>query len=174
MTTQYQNLSEYDVQQMPDKQKVAEQRYGIVVADWNKEITHTLLHSALQTFVKNGAEPGKINIIHVPGTVELTYAAKQLVSDFYYLTEGVKVFKYAAVIVLGCVIRGETSHFDYVCQSVTQGITQLNLLEEGCPVIFGVLTTENIEQAHDRAGGKYGNKGAETAVTAIKMANIIW
>ena len=174
MTTQYQNFSEYDVLQMPDIQKVAEQRFGIVVADWNKEITHSLLQGALQTLVKNGAEPGKINVIHVPGTIELTYAAKQLVSNFYYLTEGVKVFKYAAVIVIGCVIRGETSHYDYVCQSVTQGVTQLNLLEEGCPVIFGVLTTENIEQAQARAGGKYGNKGAEAAITAIKMANIIW
>jgi len=172
MTTQYQNFSQYDEQQMPDCQKVAEQRYGIVVADWNKEITHALLQGALQTFVKCGAEPGKINVIHVPGTIELTYAAKQLVSDFYFLTEGVKVFKYAAVVVLGCVIRGETSHFDYVCQSVTQGISQLNLLDEGCPVIFGVLTTDNIEQAHDRAGGKYGNKGAEAAIAAIKMANI--
>ncbi|MCL2597743.1 MAG: 6,7-dimethyl-8-ribityllumazine synthase [Paludibacter sp.] len=174
MTTQYQNFSDYNVFQMPDKQKVAEQRYGIVVADWNKEITLVLLQGALQTFIRNGAEPGKITTIHVPGAVELTYAAKQLVSDFYYLTEGVKVFKYAAVVVLGCVIRGETSHFDYVCQSVTQGITQLNLLEEGCPVIFGVLTTENMEQAHARAGGSVGNKGAEAATTAIKMANIIW
>ncbi|MDR2823929.1 MAG: 6,7-dimethyl-8-ribityllumazine synthase [Prevotellaceae bacterium] len=174
MATQYQNLSEYDEQQMPDLHKVAEQRYGIVVADWNREITHALLQGALQTFVKNGVEPGKINVIHVPGTVELTYAAKQLVADCYYLAQGVKVFKYAAVVVLGCVVRGETPHFDYVCQSIVQGVTQLNLLDEGCPVIFGVLTTENIEQACNRAGGKHGNKGTEAAVTAIKMANIIW
>jgi len=174
MTTQYQNFSDYEGLLMPDKQKVAEQRFGIVVADWNKEITQKLLQGALQSLIKNGAEPGKINIIYVPGTIELTYAAKQLVSDYYYLTEGVKIFKYAAVMVLGCVIRGETSHFDYVCQSVTQGVTHLNLLEEGCPVIFGVLTTDNIEQAQERAGGKYGNKGEEAAITAIKMANIIW
>ncbi|MDR1653054.1 MAG: 6,7-dimethyl-8-ribityllumazine synthase [Prevotellaceae bacterium] len=174
MATQYQNLSDYDEQQMPDSHKVAEQRYGIAVSDWNKEITHALLHGALQTLVKNGVEPGKINVIHVPGTVELTYAAKQLVTDCYYLAEGVKVFRYAAVVALGCVIRGETPHFDYVCQSVTHGISQLNLLEEGCPVIFGVLTTENMQQARDRAGGKHGNKGCEAAVTAIKMANIIW
>lgn len=169
-----QNLSKCDEQQMPDIQKTACQYYGIVISDWHKEITDTLLQGALQAFVKYGVEPEKIKIIHVPGTVELTYAARQMISDFYYSAEGVKVFKYAAVLVLGCVIKGETSHFDYVCQSVTQGITQLNLLEEGCPVIFGVLTTDNIEQAFDRAGGKYGNKGTETAITAIKMANIIW
>jgi len=82
--------------------------------------------------------------------------------------------KYHGIIVLGCVIQGDTPHFDYVCQSVTSGITELNLLKEGCPIIFGVLTTNTLQQALDRAGGKHGNKGVEGATTAIKMANIIW
>lgn len=174
MATQYQNLSEYDVDKMPDKAKVAEQRYAVVVSDWNSEVTHTLLQGTLETFIKNGVEPGKIKIVHVPGTFELTYAAKQLISDCYCLLDGIKIYKYAAVVVLGCVIKGETPHFDYVCQSVTQGITKLNIMEEGCPIIFGVLTTDNLEQAKDRAGGKHGNKGTEAAITAIKMGNIVW
>jgi 6,7-dimethyl-8-ribityllumazine synthase len=174
MATQYQNLSDYDAAEMPDKQKLSEQRYAIVVADWNAEITHALLQGALQTFVKHGVEPGKIKVMHVPGTFELTYAAKQLVSDCYFIAENVKVYKYAAVVVLGCVIQGDTPHFDFICQGVTQGITHLNTLEEGCPVIFGVLTTNTLEQAQDRAGGKHGNKGVEGAITAMKMGNLIW
>ncbi|MDR2854347.1 MAG: 6,7-dimethyl-8-ribityllumazine synthase [Prevotellaceae bacterium] len=174
MATQYQNLSDYDATQMPDKSKLAEQRYAIVVADWNADITYSLLQSAQQTFIKHGVEPGKIKVVHVPGTFELTYAAKQLLSDCYCIVDNVKVYKYAAVVVLGCVIKGETPHFDYVCQGVTQGITHLNTLEEGCPVVFGVLTTNTLEQAQARAGGKHGNKGVEAAITAIKMGNLIW
>ena len=174
MTTQYQNLSNYNPDELPAASKLAEQRYAIVVADWNAEITHAMLQSAVQTLIKSGVEPGKINVYHVPGAFELTYAAKQLVSEFYYLVDKIKVFRYAAVIVLGCVIRGETAHFDYICQGVTHGITELNLREEGCPIIFGVLTANTPEQAKARAGGKYGNKGAEAAITAIKIANIDW
>jgi len=174
MATQYQNLSQYNAAQMPDKEKIAKQRYAIVVADWNAEVTHALLQSAMQTFIRNGVEPGNIKVVHVPGAFELSYAARNLLSDCYYIEQNVKVYKYAAIVVLGCVIRGETAHFDYICQSVTQGITHLNLLEEGCPVVFGVLTTENFQQALDRAGGRHGNKGVEAAVTAMKMGNLIF
>jgi len=174
MATQYQNLSEYNPDLMPDKKKVSEQQYAIAVADWNPEITHTLLQGAVDSLVENGVKLSQIKIVHVPGTFELTFAAKQLLDDYYCLIDGIKVHKYSAVIVLGCVIQGDTPHFDYVCQGVTYGISNLNTRTDGCPVIFGVLTTNTLQQALDRAGGKHGNKGIEAAVTAIKMANIVW
>jgi len=174
MATQYQNLSEYNPDLMPDKKKVSEQQYAIAVADWNPEITHTLLQGAVDSLVENGVKLSQIKIVHVPGTFELTFAAKQLLDDYYCLIDGIKVHKYSAVIVLGCVVQGDTPHFDYVCQGVTYGISNLNTRTDGCPVIFGVLTTNTLQQALDRAGGKHGNKGIEAAVTAIKMANIVW
>lgn len=131
---------------------------GIVVAEWNPEVTDALYKGAKETLKKYGA---KVGTITVPGTVELTYGAIKFID-----TE-----KYNAVIVLGCVIRGETPHFDYVCDSVTLGITELNL-DFNAPVIFGVLTTENQQQALDRAGGKHGNKGVECAIAAMKMAKL--
>jgi len=164
MATQYQNLSEYNAELMPDKDVVAEQSYAIAVADWNPQITHTMLQGAIDTLELIGVKPENIQVVHVPGTVELTYAAKQL-----------SIFgKHNGIIVIGCVIQGDTPHFDYVCQSVTAGITELNLLKDGCPVIFGVLTTNTLQQALDRAGGIHGNKGVEAATTVLKMANIIW
>ena len=174
MATQYQNLSEYNPELMPDKKKVSEQQYAIAVADWNPEITHTLLQGAVDSLVENGVKLSQIKIVHVPGTFELTFAAKQLLDDYYCLIDGIKVHKYSAVIVLGCVIQGDTPHFDYVCQGVTYGISNLNTRTDGCPVIFGVLTTNTLQQALDRAGGVHGNKGVEAAITAIKMANIVW
>jgi len=171
MATQYQNLSEYDADSMPDKQIVAEQKYAIVVADWNPNITHTLLQGAIDFFIENGVQNDQITVVHVPGTFELTYAANHLKHN----SNGSSI--YSAIIVLGCVIQGDTPHFDYVCQSVTSGITELNLRNNpypSCPVIFGVLTTNTLQQALDRAGGIHGNKGVEAAFTAIKMANIIW
>lgn len=171
MATQYQNLSEYDVNSMPAKENLAIQRYAIAVADWNPAITHTLLKGSIDTLINNGVNEKNICIVHVPGTVELTYAAKQLQNT---LTEDGKSNKYNAIIILGCVIQGDTPHFDYVCDSVTQGVTELNLRTVSCPVIFGVLTTNTLEQAQDRTGGKHGNKGVEAAITAIKMANIVW
>jgi 6,7-dimethyl-8-ribityllumazine synthase len=135
-----------------------ELKVGIVVAEWNPVITDALYKGATETLTKYGAE---FKTLKVPGTFELTYGA----TEFVYGED------YNAVIVLGCVIRGETPHFDYVCQSVTQGLTALNLDLE-IPVIFGVLTTENQQQALDRAGGKYGNKGEECAIAAIKMAKL--
>ena len=166
MATQYQNLSEYNAELMPDKEIVAEQKYAIAVADWNPQITHTMLQGAIDTLELVGAKSENITVVHVPGTFELTFAAKKLIQN--------DIFEYDGVIVLGCVIQGDTPHFDYVCESVTSGITELNLLEYGCPVIFGVLTTNTLQQALDRAGGIHGNKGVEAAITAIKMANIIW
>jgi 6,7-dimethyl-8-ribityllumazine synthase len=134
-------------------------RFGIVVADWNEEVTQSLLSGAVDTLRRHGVATGDIIIIHVPGTFELTLGAQWLAE--YDDPDG--------VICLGCVIQGETPHFTYICQGVTQGITQLNL-DYNIPFIFGVLTTLNMEQALDRAGGKHGNKGDEAAVTAIRMA----
>ncbi len=150
------NLSSYDQQGVPDASKM---RIGIVVADWNKEITWQLLEGALNTLKENGAKEKNIIVRHVPGSFELTLGA-QFLAEYEDLD---------AVICLGCVIRGETPHFTYICQGVTQGITQLNL-EYNLPFIFGVLTTDTTQQALDRCGGIHGNKGIESAVTAIKMA----
>jgi len=164
MATKYQNLSEYNAELMPDKESVLEQSYAIVVADWNPQITYAMLEGAIDTLILIGVKSENIKVIHVPGTIELTFAANYLMSQF----------KYNAIIVIGCVIQGDTKHFDYVCQSVTAGITELNLRQVGCPVVFGVLTTNTLQQALDRAGGIHGNKGVEAATTAIKMANIVW
>ena len=173
MATKYQNLSDYDADRMPDKINVSEQQYAIAVADWNSKITHSLLNGAIDSLIDNGVKESNIKIVHVPGTFELTYAAKQLLEDSN-LIDGLNVRKYAAIIVLGCVIQGDTPHFDFVCQGVTSGISNLNTRTDGCPVIFGVLTTNTLQQALDRAGGIDGNKGVEGAITAIKMANIVW
>lgn len=171
MATAFQNLSGYNPETLPDSKLLAGQKYAIVVADWNASITHTLMHGAEKCFTESGVLPENISVIHVPGAFELTFAAKQLV---YENMKAVENEKFRAIVVLGCVIQGDTPHFDYVCQGVTQGITSLNLVENGCPVIFGVLTTGNMQQALDRADGIHGNKGVEAAVTAIKMANLIW
>jgi 6,7-dimethyl-8-ribityllumazine synthase len=168
MATQYQNLSEYDPDLLPSKEILEKQSYAIAVADWNPQITHALLNGAIEGLTGNGVLKRNINVVHVPGTFELTYAAKQ------FVFEHAKGKKYDAVIVLGCVVQGDTPHFDYVCQGVTQGVAALNTVENACPVIFGVLTTNTMQQALDRAGGIHGNKGVEAAITAIKMANIVW
>ncbi|MDO9633939.1 MAG: 6,7-dimethyl-8-ribityllumazine synthase [Paludibacter sp.] len=168
MATQYQNLSEYDLDLMPSKEVLETQTYAIAVADWNPQITHALLNGAIESLTHHGVLKRNINVVHVPGTFELTYAAKHMVYDDIDST------KYDAVIVLGCVVQGDTPHFDYVCQGVTEGITLLNTIEKSCPVIFGVLTTNTMQQALDRAGGIHGNKGVEAAITAMKMANIVW
>jgi len=150
------NLSAYDPELVPD---AGEMRFGIVVSDWNREVTWSLCDGAVKTLKKHGAKGNNIIIKHVPGSFELTLGA-QFLAEYDDLD---------AIICLGCVIQGETPHFTYICQGVTQGITQLNL-EYNIPFIFGVLTTLNQQQATDRAGGKLGNKGDEAAVTAIKMA----
>jgi len=150
------NLSVYNPEIVPDANDM---RFGIVVSDWNKEVTWALLDGAVNTLKKHGATDKSIIVKHVPGSFELTLGA-QLLAEYDDLD---------AIICLGCVIQGETPHFTYICQGVTQGITQLNL-EYNLPFIFGVLTTLDQQQAVDRAGGKHGNKGDEAAVTAIKMA----
>ncbi len=150
------NLSAYNPDNIPDARKM---KFGIVVAEWNNEITGKLLDGALKTLRKHGASKKNIKVIHVPGSFELISGAKFLAGEF----------KLDAIICLGCVIQGGTPHFTYICQGVTQGITQLNL-DYNIPFIFGVLTVNTHEEASDRAGGKHGNKGDEAAVTAIRMA----
>ena len=150
------NLSAYDPGIVPDARDM---RFGIVVSDWNREVTWSLLDGALKILKKHGAAKKNVVVKHVPGAFELTLGA-QFLAEYDDLD---------AVICLGCVIQGDTPHFTYICQGVTQGITQLNM-EYNIPFIFGVLTTNTHQQAVDRAGGKHGNKGDEAAVTAIKMA----
>ena len=155
MATAYQNLSEYDFNSVPDASNMS---VGIVVAEWNKHITEALLEGACNTLERHGVKPENINVKRVPGSFELTYGAKLMAENS----------DLDAVIILGCVIQGDTPHFDYVCSSVTNGITELNLMHD-MPFIFGLLTTNTMEQSEDRAGGKHGNKGDEAAITAIKM-----
>jgi len=158
MATNLKNLSDYDIKTVPSAKGM---KFGIVTSEWNSEITSALLKGAYETLLKHGAKEENILRKYVPGSVELTLGA-QFMAEYADLD---------AVICLGCVIQGETKHFDYVCQSVTHGITELNM-HYNIPFIFGVLTTNNQQQAKDRAGGKHGNKGTEAAVTAIKMAQL--
>ena len=156
MATALHNLSDYDLSKVPDASNMC---FGIVVAEWNPEITGALLNGAVSTLEKHGALPENIHVKTVPGSFELIYGARQMV-----LNGG-----YDAVIILGSVIRGETPHFDYICQGVTFGISRLNATQ-GTHVIYGLLTTDTLEQAQERSGGKLGNKGDECAIDAIKMA----
>jgi len=149
------NLSAYEPDSVPS---ASEMKFGVVVAEWNYEVTGALAQGAVDTLIKHGAKEENIIVKQVPGTFELTLGAQ-------YMAEFTPV---DAIIALGCVIQGETRHFDFICNGVTQGITSLNM-KYNKPFIFGVLTTDNQQQALDRAGGKLGNKGDEAAVTAIKM-----
>lgn len=133
-------------------------KVGIVVAEWNTEITSRLLEGARSTLIKNGVSPDNIIERWVPGSFELIYGAKLLADKT----------DVDAVIVLGCVIRGETPHFEYICSAVAQAIATLNITYP-IPFIFGLLTNNTMQQSIDRAGGVLGNKGDEAAVTAIKM-----
>ncbi len=158
------NLSAYEAQGLPAREILSGQRYAIAVADWNAEVTHHLLDGAVGTLLAHGVKEENVKVVHVPGTFELTHAAARL-------SQGSPTPD--AVIVLGCVVRGETPHFDYVCQGVTTGVATLNANGQ-TPVIFGVLTTDTMLQAQERAGGRLGNKGVEAAITAMKMSNVIW
>ena len=160
MATAHHNLSLYDIQSVPSAEAM---RFGIVVSEWNENITAALLRGAVDTLLRHGAKQENIVVKTVPGSFELVYGASQFIE-----CEDVD-----AIIAIGCVIRGETPHFDYICQGVTQGLAQLNA-EGDVPVIYGLLTTENMQQAEDRAGGRLGNKGDECAVTAIKMVKYTW
>lgn len=137
-------------------------KIAIVVAEFNDFITSRLLEGAHKTLVKHGVKDDNIDLVHVPGAFELPLTSKTLA----------ETNKYDSVITLGCVIRGSTTHYDYVCNEAAKGISHAGL-STGIPVIFGVITTENIEQAIDRAGAKVGNKGSDAAVTAIEMAGVI-
>lgn len=155
MASSLHNLSDYDIHSVPDATGM---RIGIVVSEWNEKITGALLEGACQTLIKHGVREENINVKTVPGSFELIYGAARFASSGLV----------DAVIAIGCVIKGDTPHFDYICQGVTQGLAELN--KEGkVPVIYGLLTCNTLEQAQERCGGMLGNKGDECAVTAIKM-----
>ncbi len=160
MATAFHNLSDYDPNSVPNAEPM---KFGIVVSEWNENITGALLEGAVNTLKNHGAKEDNILVKTVPGSFELTYGANQML-EYCDLD---------AIIVIGCVVRGDTPHFDYVCMGVTQGIAQLNATSD-VPVIYGLVTTNTMEQAEDRAGGKLGNKGDECAITAIKMVSFSW
>lgn len=157
MATENTNLSNYDASTLPDATNF---RIGIVVSEWNSTITEGLLKGAVDTLVDCGVAESNIRTIHVPGSFELIYGAKKMQQQLV-----------DAVITIGSVIKGETQHFDFVCDGVTQGIKDLNVLHD-IPVVFCVLTDNTIQQSVDRSGGVHGNKGVEAAITAIKMAHL--
>lgn len=156
MATSLKNLSDYDPAKVPSAEDM---RIAVVVSEWNEQITNALAQGAVDTLIRHGIKEENILLKYVPGSFELT-AGGRMIADHCPDID--------AVICLGCVIKGDTPHFDYVCQGVTQGITELNL-QYDIPFIFGVLTTDNLQQSLDRAGGIHGNKGDEAAITAIKM-----
>jgi len=158
MSSKHKNLSDFSNSEVPSG---AAYRFGIVVAEWNAEITNALYQGAYESLLKYGTPAENIFTYPVPGSFELTSGADLL------LQKG----NLDAVICLGCVIQGETRHFDFICNAVANGISNV-AIKYAKPVIFGVLTTDNQQQAVDRAGGKHGNKGEEGAVTAIKMAHL--
>ncbi|MGA9270007.1 MAG: 6,7-dimethyl-8-ribityllumazine synthase [Lutimonas sp.] len=150
------NLSAYDKNSIPNAKEL---RFGIVVSEWNDDITGNLLKGAVQTLKENGVIDQNIVIQWVPGSFELIFGCSQML----------KTEELDAIIAIGSVIRGETEHFTFVCEGVTQGIKDLNLAYD-VPTIFCVLTDNDKQQSIDRSGGKHGNKGVECAVAAIKMA----
>jgi 6,7-dimethyl-8-ribityllumazine synthase len=157
MATANKNLSQYNKALLPN---LKDYRFGVVVSEWNDEITNGLFTGVQDTLLDCGALPENILRWDVPGSFELVYGAKRMLDT----VEGLD-----AVITIGCVIKGETMHFDFVCQGVTQGIKDLNVVFD-VPVIFCVLTDNTYQQSLDRSGGIHGNKGTEAAVAAIKMA----
>lgn len=163
MATENKNLSNYDKTAIPNAKNF---RFGIVVSEWNSDITEGLWQGAFDALIDCGALKENIVRWNVPGTFELTYGAARMSKSIYADSNMLD-----AIIAIGCVIQGETKHFDFVCEGVTQGIKDLNLKGD-IPVIFCVLTDNNIQQSIDRSGGKHGNKGTEAAITAIKMAQL--
>lgn len=155
MATTLKNLNTFNTDNLPT---ITNKKFGIVVSEWNEEVTGKLLTGATDTLLKYGAVANNILISYVPGSFELALGAQRLAEQP----------DVDAVITLGCVVQGETPHFDYVCAGATQGIMRVGL---DCkkPVVFGLLTVLDQQQALDRAGGKHGNKGIEAAATAIKM-----
>lgn len=157
MASELHNLSSYDASSVPSAEDMS---FGIVVADWNERYTYAMAQAAIDTLKAHGAKEEDIILKHVPGSFELVYGSSWMLEN-----EDVD-----AIIAIGCVIRGDTPHFDYICQGTTQGLAELNLHAE-VPVIYGLLTCNTPEQAEERCGGKLGNKGVECAVTAIKMVD---
>lgn len=155
MASSLKNLSQYSDKNLID---ISSKKFGILVSEWNEEITESLFSGAVETLLKHGAKKENIFRNNVPGSFELPLAAQWLAA----------MDEIDAVICIGCVIQGETRHFDFICDAVAHGITNVGL-KYNKPVIFGVLTPNNQQQALDRAGGKHGNKGDEAAITAIKM-----
>ena len=157
MATANNNLSNYDKTTIPNASKF---RFGIIVSEWNSNITEGLFKGAYETLIDNGVLPNNLIRWDVPGSFELIYGSKKMQEQMVN-----------AVIAIGSIIQGETKHFDYVCEAVSQGIKDLNVNRE-TPVIFCVLTDNNMQQAMERSGGKHGNKGTEAAIAAIKMAEL--
>jgi len=155
MASSLKNLSDYSDKNIGD---IADKKFAIIVSEWNTEVTEALYDGAYQTLLKEGAKPENIFRRMVPGSFELSLGAQY----------AAQISEIDAVICIGCVIQGETRHFDFICSAVAHGITEVGL-KYNKPVIFGVLTPDNQQQALDRAGGKHGNKGDEAAITAIKM-----
>lgn len=153
------NLSAYSDKGLAD---VSQKRIGVLVSEWNSEVTESLFSGAYETLVRLGIKKENIVRVNVPGSYELSFGAQVMAQKP----------DIDGVICLGCVIQGETRHFEFICQSVAQGIKDVSL-KYNKPVVFGVLTTDNKKQALDRAGGKYGNKGDEAAVTAVKLLGIL-
>ena len=155
MATAFHNLSSYDAATVPSAEGMT---FGIVVSDWNDRFTYAMAEGAINTLTRHGAKAEDITVKHVPGSFELVYGTA-------WMMENLDV---DAIISIGCVIRGDTPHFDYICQGTTQGLADLNTRAE-IPVIYGLLTCNTAEQAEARCGGVLGNKGDECAITAIKM-----
>ncbi|NER12144.1 6,7-dimethyl-8-ribityllumazine synthase [Leptobacterium flavescens] len=156
MATENKNLSHYDKNSVPNAKDL---RFGIVVSEWNENITEGLFSGAYEALIDCGAQAENIERWNVPGSYELTFGCKKML----------QTRKVDAVIAIGSVIQGETKHFDFVCSATAQGIKELNI-QFDTPVIFCVLTDNNMQQAIERSGGKHGNKGTEAAIAAIKMA----
>ncbi|MBO3699801.1 6,7-dimethyl-8-ribityllumazine synthase [Roseivirga sp. E12] len=155
MASSVKNLSDYTSKNVKD---ISESTFAIVVSEWNEEVTEALYQGAFETLVSHGAKKANIVRKSVPGSFELSLGAQWMAKE-----EAID-----AVICIGCVVQGETKHFDFICDAVAHGITNVSLKYDK-PVIFGVLTPNTQKQALDRAGGKHGNKGDEAAITAIKM-----
>jgi len=151
------NLSSYDPTTVPSGNG---KKVGIVCSEWNPDITNSLLQGAVDTLLEHGVEENDIHLQYVPGTFELPFGAQKIILNEN--TDG--------VIALGCVIQGETPHFDFICDATANGLMEVGL-KNNQPCIFGVITTLDLEQAIDRCGGKHGNKGVEGAITLLKMLN---
>ena len=157
MSSANSNLKNLDFNKIPSAKGL---KFGIVVSKWNSQITDKLLDGCIDLLKTKDVTDQNIKILHVPGSFELVYGCNSLIDKGY-----------DAIIAIGSVIRGETKHFDFICNATSNGIKDLNLLGK-CPIIFCVLTDENIKQSIDRSGGKFGNKGVEAAIAAIEMALI--